>query len=75
MLIGISNKQDVLKWFIRYTDNQYQDPEDEALVQCLIAKAEELISEDVDYWANESVRKLHNTALDILAAGNPKMEN
>jgi hypothetical protein len=61
MFTGISTKEEVLNWFIRYTDNQYQDADDQEYVNKLIRIADELISDDVDYWANESVRKLHDT--------------
>jgi len=61
MITGISTKQEVLNWFIRYTDNQYQDADDQEYVNKLIRIADELISDDVDYWANESIRKLHDT--------------
>jgi hypothetical protein len=45
------------------------------LAQRLIAKAEELIAEDVDFWANQSVRKLRESAEDVLSAGNPDFLN
>lgn len=72
MITGISTKAEVLDHFTSYIEKQYRyHDEDEYLVaQLLIAKAEELISDDVDYWANESVRKLHDLARDILSNGN-----
>lgn len=72
MITGICTKDEVLAFFTKYIEKQYRyHDEDEYLVaQLLIAKAEELISDDVDYWAQESVKKLHDLARDILSNGN-----
>lgn len=72
MITGICTKDEVLTHFTKYIEKQYRyHDEDEYLVaQLLIAKAEELISDDVDYWANESIRKLHDFARDVLIDGN-----
>jgi hypothetical protein len=75
MLTGISTKEEVLSFFIKHMDNYYQDADDELLAQLIIAKAEELIAEDVDFWANQSVRKLRESAEDVLSAGNPDFLN
>ena len=75
MLTGISTKEEVLSFFIKYMDNYYQDANDELLAQLIIAKAEELIAEDVDFWANQSVRKLRESAEYVLSAGNPDFLN
>ena len=75
MLTGISTKEEVLSFFIKHMDNYYQDSDDELLAQLIIAKAEELIAEDVDFWANQSVRKLRESAEDFLSAGNPDFLN
>jgi hypothetical protein len=75
MITGISTKDEVLSFFIKHVDNYYQDADDELLAQLIIAKAEELIAEDVDYWANQSVRELRRYAEDVLSAGNPEFLN
>ena len=75
MLTGISTKEEVLSFFIKHMDNYYQDADDELLAQLIIAKAEELIAEDVDFWANQSVRKLRESAEDVLSADNPDFLN
>ena len=75
MLTGISTKREVLDFFIKYLDNYYQDADDALLAQIIIAKAQELIDADVDYWSNQSVRKLREVAEDILSAGNPDFLN
>lgn len=75
MLTGISTKQEVLDFFIKYIDNYYQDADDALLAELIIAKAEELIAKDVDYWANQSVKKLRQVTEDLLIAGNPDILN
>ena len=75
MISGISTKQEVLDFFIKHIDNYYQDADDALLAQIIIAKAQELIDADVDYWSNQSVRKLREVAEDILSAGNPDFLN
>ena len=75
MLTGISTKREVLDFFIKYLDNYYQDADDALLAQIIIAKAQELIDADVDYWANQSVKKLRQSVEDCLKAGNPEFLN
>lgn len=68
MLIGISTKDEVLQFFTNWLAKEYPviDEDDELLQKLMIASADDLITEDVDYWANESVRKLHQHAKNKL---------
>jgi hypothetical protein len=64
MLTGISTKEEVLQFFIKWYDKEFTvlDDDDSLLRDLMIASADDLINEDVDYWSNESVRKLYQSA-------------
>ena len=64
MLTGISTKEEVLEFFIKWYDKEFTvlDDDDSLVRDLMIASADDLIAEDVDYWANESVRKLYQLA-------------
>jgi hypothetical protein len=68
MLTGISTKEDVLQFFTKWLEKEYPiiDDDDELLQKLVIASADDLISQDVDYWSNESVRKLYQQSYDKL---------
>lgn len=64
MLTGISTKQEVLDFFIKWYDKEFTvlDDADSLVRDLMIASADDLIAEDVDYWSNESVKKLYQAA-------------
>jgi CTP:phosphocholine cytidylyltransferase-like protein len=64
MLTGISTKQEVLDFFIKWYDREFTvlDDDDSLVRDLMIASADDLIAEDVDYWSNESVKKLYQVA-------------
>lgn len=64
MLTGISTKQEVLDFFIKWYDKEFTvlDDDDSLVRDLMIASADDLIAEDVDYWSNESVKKLYQVA-------------
>ena len=64
MLTGISTKQEVLDFFIKWYDKESTvlDDDDSLVRDLMIASADDLITEDVDYWSNESVKKLYQAA-------------
>lgn len=64
MLTGISTKQEVLDFFIKWYDKEFTvlDDDDSLVRDLMIASADDLIAEDVDYWSNESVKKLYQAA-------------
>ena len=64
MLKGISNKAEVLEFFSKWLNKEYFaiDEDDELLNKLILASANDLINEDVDYWANQSVKVLYNQA-------------
>lgn len=68
MLVGISTKDEVLQFFTNWLEKEYPiiDDDDELLQKLMLASADDLITEDVDYWANESVRKLYQHAKNKL---------
>jgi len=68
MLIGISTKNEVLQFFTNWLEKEFPviDEDDEILQKLIIASADDLISQDIDYWANESVRKLYQHSYDKL---------
>jgi hypothetical protein len=64
MLTGISTKEEVLEFFIKWYDKEFTviDDDDSLVRDLMIASADDLITEDVDYWSNESVKKLYQSA-------------
>jgi hypothetical protein len=64
MLIGISTKEEVLGFFAKWLDKEYPiiDEDDELFTRLILASADDLINEDVDYWSNTSVKTLFNSA-------------
>lgn len=64
MLTGISTKEEVLQFFITWYDKEFTviDDDDSLVRDLMIASADDLITEDVDYWSNESVKKLYQSA-------------
>ena len=68
MLIGVSTPSEVLQFFSNWLEKQHPaiDEDDELLQKLVIAAADDLISNDVDYWANQSVRVLYQSANDKL---------
>ena len=66
MLIGISTKNEVLEFFTNWLEKEFPviDEDDELLQKLIIASADDLIVQDVDYWANESVKKLYQQSYD-----------
>lgn len=68
-----TTKEEVLKYFINHVDNYYQDADDSMLVNLIICKAKELIEQDTEYWANNSMKKLRQIVEDLLVADNPNI--
>ncbi len=64
MITGISTKEEVLQFFIKWYDKEFTvlDDDDSLVRDLMIASADDLINEDVDYWSNESVKKLYQSA-------------
>jgi hypothetical protein len=60
MLTGISNRTEVLSFFTKWLEKEYPiiDDDDELFTRLLLASADDLIQDDVDYWANQSVKVL-----------------
>lgn len=60
MLTGISTKDEVLQFFINWLNKEYSiiDEDDELIYKLRVACADDLIGDDVDYWANNSVKDL-----------------
>lgn len=60
MLTGISNKDEVLSFFTKWLEKEYPiiDDDDELFTRLILASADDLIQDDVDYWANQSVKVL-----------------
>lgn len=60
MLTGISNKAEVLSFFTKWLEKEYPiiDEDDELFTRLILASADDLIQDDVDYWANQSVKVL-----------------
>lgn len=70
MLTGISTQSEVLTFFTKWLEREYSniDEDDELIYQLRIACADDLISDDVDYWANSSVKDLFR-AVDLKLRG------
>ena len=68
MLTGISTQLEVLQFFTKWLEKEYPiiDNDDELLQKLMIASADDLIAIDVDYWANQSVRVLYQSAKNKL---------
>ena len=68
MLTGISTKSEVLQFFTNWLEKEYPtiDSDDELLQKLILASADDLINSDVDYWANQSVRVLYQSAKNKL---------
>jgi hypothetical protein len=60
MLIGISTKEEVLTFFTKWLEKEYPiiDDDDELFTRLVLASADDLIQDDLDYWANQSVKVL-----------------
>lgn len=60
MLTGISNRAEVLSFFTKWLEREYPiiDDDDELFTRLVLASADDLIQDDVDYWANQSVKVL-----------------
>jgi hypothetical protein len=60
MLTGISNRAEVLSFFTKWLEKEYPiiDDDDELFTRLVLASADDLIQDDVDYWANQSVKVL-----------------
>lgn len=68
MLTGTSTQSEVLQFFTRWLEKEYPiiDNDDELLQKLIIASADDLIKNDVDFWANQSVRVLYQSAKNKL---------
>jgi hypothetical protein len=60
MLTGISTKEEVLTFFTKWLAKEYPiiDDDDELFTRLVLASADDLIQDDLDYWANQSVKVL-----------------
>ena len=60
MLTGISTKEEVLTFFTKWLEKEYPiiDDDDELFTRLMLASADDLIQDDLDYWANQSVKVL-----------------
>lgn len=60
MLTGISNRNEVLSFFTKWLEKEYPiiDEDDDLFTRLILASADDLIQDDVDYWANQSVKVL-----------------
>jgi hypothetical protein len=60
MLTGISTKEEVLTFFTKWLEKEYPiiDDDDELFTRLMLASADDLINDDLDYWANQSVKVL-----------------
>ena len=60
MLTGISTKEEVLTFFTKWLEKEYPiiDEDDELFTRLVLASADDLINDDLDYWANQSVKVL-----------------
>jgi hypothetical protein len=60
MLTGISTKEEVLTFFTKWLEKEYPiiDDDDELFTRLVLASADDLIQDDLDYWANQSVKVL-----------------
>jgi len=60
MLTGISTKEEVLIFFTKWLEKEYPiiDDDDELFTRLVLASADDLIQDDLDYWANQSVKVL-----------------
>jgi len=60
MLTGISTKEEVLTFFTKWLEKEYPiiDDDDELFTRLMLASADDLIQDDLDYWSNQSVKVL-----------------
>jgi hypothetical protein len=60
MLTGISSREEVLAFFTKWLEREYPiiDDDDKLFSSLVLAAADDLIQDDVDYWANQSVKVL-----------------
>jgi hypothetical protein len=60
MLTGISTKEEVLTFFTKWLEKEYPiiDDDDELFTRLVLASADDLIQDDLDYWAKQSVKVL-----------------
>jgi hypothetical protein len=60
MLTGISTKEEVLTFFTKWLEKEYPiiDDDDKLFTRLVLASADDLIQDDLDYWANQSVKVL-----------------
>jgi hypothetical protein len=60
MLTGISTKEEVFTFFTKWLEKEYPiiDDDDELFTRLVLASADDLIQDDLDYWANQSVKVL-----------------
>lgn len=70
MLTGISTQSEVLEFFTKWLDREYPTLTDDDVVynRLILASADDLIADDVDYWSNTSVKTLYQAAHDKLIA-------
>jgi hypothetical protein len=57
MITGISNKDEVVAFFAKWLEKQYPiiDEDDQLINDLRIACADDIVSDDVDRWANASM--------------------
>jgi len=72
MLIGISTKEEVLTFFTKWLEKEYPiiDDDDELFTRLVLASADDLIQDDLDYWANQSVKVLFEQSKNKLLGVN-----
>lgn len=64
MLTGISSKEEVLGFFAKWLDKEYPALTDDDVLysRLILASADDIIADDVDYWSNTSVKTLYQAA-------------
>jgi hypothetical protein len=57
MITGISTKDEVVEFFAKWLEKQYPiiDEDDQLVNDLRIACADDIVADDVDYWANTSM--------------------
>ena len=64
MLTNISTQSEVLEFFTKWLDKEYPALTDDDVLynRLILASADDIIADDVDYWSNTSVKTLYKAA-------------
>ena len=64
MLSGISPQSEVLEFFTKWLEKEYPALTDDDVLynRLILASADDIIADDLDYWSNTSVKTLYQAA-------------